>query len=253
MSALSGERRDMIKTISLLHARAGMAHDAFLDRYEGVHVPLVNRLLGPFRDYRRNFVRPAAEAEWIAGLGAVRPDFDAMTAIWFDDQAALAALGAKLAEGDAGPRIAADEIEMFDRSRMAMFMVGEQAVSGPAALDAAGVKLILIGARDPGLSREDFVARCDADAAHLAGSAARRGSAALRCNHLLPGGIFDLGHIEGHRAVVDFDFVLEARFADRAAARAFLAEALDPSAGFAALRPVGSMGGIVAFLAEERR
>jgi len=248
----------MIKTISLLHAKSGMGHRAFVDRYEAVHVPLVEGLLGPFRNYRRNFVMPEDAAPGIAAQGAVRPGFDAMTAIWFDDQDALAALGAKLAEGNAASRITADEMQMFDRMKMAMFMVDERSIVGPppgaVPVAPAGSKLILLGARDRAIPDDAFVAQCDADCARLAADMAEQGVelTGLMRNHVVPGGIFDLGHIEGHSAVVDFDLILEIGCGEPAGMEAFLAAALAEGAGFTALQPVASLGGFAAFLATER-
>jgi len=245
----------MIKTISLLHAKAGMARDAFVERYEAIHVPLVTRLLGPFMDYRRNFPIPVSSKK----LGLARPDFDCMTAIRFESPEALAELGSRLAVGDAGAIITADEMEMFDRSKMAMFRVDEQAIVGtpPDSFlpEAAGTKLILIGARDADLSHESFVAKCDEQFAAFAEEVMRRDIGDLRslvCNHIPSDGIFDLGHIEGHKAVVDFGVILEIMFSGSVDWNGLSHVTRSDGFGLLSLCPVPSRGGVVGFAADER-
>lgn len=246
----------MIKTISLLHAKADMAHDAFVERYEAVHVPLVNRLLGPFMGYRRNFLVSGSSEK----LGLAQPDFDCMTAIRFENVDALAELGSRLAVGDAGTIITADEMEMFDRSKMAMFQVDERAIIGPAPEsllpDPAGTRLILIGGKDPDIPPESFVARCDEQCTAFAEEVVRRDVGDLQSlvrNHIPPDGVFDLGHIEGHKAVVDFAVILEIMFSGAVDWNAF-SNAAFPSGGFglSSLCPVPSQAAVIGFAADER-
>ena len=66
----------------------------------------------------------------IVAAGALWPDFDVLTELWFDDQAAFDAAMAAFAEPGNAARIAADEENVFDRSCTMFFLATERGAPG---------------------------------------------------------------------------------------------------------------------------
>jgi len=247
----------MIKTISLLHARADMLHAAFVQRYEYAHVPLVNDLLGPFAGYRRDYVDPDSSTTFARlGAGVAAPDFDVMTTIRHENMEALNRLGDKLAEGDLRRRITEDEEHMFERRKTSMFLVDERRIAGPTAAAqntrSDVIKLVLVGTM--GFEEQDFdrnVAACDDACQLLVARFAGFGLCGLVRNSIAPEGVFDLRHIESHEGQVDFNLVLEIAFARLDGCQQFVTQARSEGASdLAFLCPNRSSGQIVAFLAD---
>jgi hypothetical protein len=240
----------VIKTISLLHGRAGMSQQAFRDRYERVHAPLVTRLLGPFENYRRCYVDP--ESRLLPAAIFQPPDFDALTSIWFTDQSSLARLGQRLAAADTAAQITADEQQMFDRARMAMTLVDERGAS-PSAEQADAVscrKLIVLAGRRGDLTQQQFVDLCERDAALVMKKGSASGLRDVIRNYTVPGGAFDLSHIEGNTGAILFDILLELTFADSQCLLRFAASPLGIQ-GFSGLAPLQPTGMFEAFIAIE--
>jgi len=198
----------LIKTITLLQAKEGMSTAAFISRYEGVHVPLVNSLLGPFLEYVRDYVdRSAIELPPLLKPLLRQPDFDVVTIIRHESDLALSELGQKLASGDAKDRITRDEEQNFERRKMSMFIVDELAVPEvpfPYQTSSKGLKFVLAGkAASSDWADEAMTLPLRSDLTRFT------------CNRIFPHGVIDLKHIEGHRARSDIDTILEFEFPDR--------------------------------------
>ena len=102
----------------------GRAHEAeFVDYYETRHAPLILSIAPQIRDYRRNYLHRDGA---IVAPDARLPDYDVVTELWFDDQAAFeAAMAAFTAPANAA-RIAQDEENVFDRGKTMFFIATER-------------------------------------------------------------------------------------------------------------------------------
>jgi len=240
----------MIKTISLLHAKPGVSHAAFVDRYERVHVPLVNALLGPFAEYRRDYVDPRSSVFADVKAMTRAPDFDVMTVIRHADAAALDRLGEKLAAGDCRHRITEDEMAMFERRRMCMFAVDEHVIAASTGRhDAASMRLVLAGRLAEEAGRGEGLADCDDACWLLVERFAERGLTGLVRNYVPADGVFDLRHIDGHEGKIDFNLLLELEFAGLSEARHVVQELLAaPEFGRIFADAAASSGAITGFL-----
>jgi uncharacterized protein (TIGR02118 family) len=101
----------MPKLITFVTAKEGMSRDAFIEYYETNHVPLVRRLLPTVGEYRRSYVAP----DLIPRAMAV--DYDCVTELGFDDQAALDAFLTTIDEPEIRALIRADEANFIERSK----------------------------------------------------------------------------------------------------------------------------------------
>jgi len=113
----------MIKAVAFLKSRPGMSRDDFIRYYETRHAPLILSIAPQVCEYRRNFL--LAEGAILAP-GAAAPDFDVVTELWFPDHAAFAAAMSAFTDPVNAQRIAADEQNLFDRSRTRFFIVDER-------------------------------------------------------------------------------------------------------------------------------
>jgi len=107
-----------IKLIALLARRPDFSHEAFVERYETLHVPLVRRLLPPFADYRRSYVGDESSR--------TRIGCDVITEAWFDETSAYEAVLNAMADPRIAAAIAEDEAQFIDRDRMITFAVDER-------------------------------------------------------------------------------------------------------------------------------
>ena len=211
----------MIKQTALLKKKQGMSHEDFVKRYEEGHVPLVNEILPYHCDYKRNFIIPGSmiELEHIADPPPP-PDFDVITQIWYEDQSKLDSLLDALANTDAGAKIARDEEDLFDRSKMAMFETEahetpqELLQPRPAGFEGPPpIKQVDILRARPGMSREDFIAYYENVHAPMAMRLLTKNGKPLFAryvrNFVVPRGNFEMAHVEGPQAEVDFDVMSE--------------------------------------------
>lgn len=113
----------MIKIIVLIRAKPGVTPAAFRDYYETRHVPLVLSLLPGMKDYRRNFL---AWDEAHLLRGPAEPRFDAVTEVWFDDDAAFDAFKAAFADPKIRQRIEDDEDNFLDRESVQILVADER-------------------------------------------------------------------------------------------------------------------------------
>jgi hypothetical protein len=137
----------MIKHLGLLMRKTGMTRDAFVKRYETGHVPLVNELLAAdFAAYNRCYPVDVADDRDVG--------FDAMTQIWYVDQAAEDASIALLSIPDVGRRISEDEVHAFERAKLFFFKVEDRTTgSPPGPVKAVGISKPLDVARDEMIKR----------------------------------------------------------------------------------------------------
>ncbi len=112
----------MIKTIALLKCKAGLSREDFIRYYETRHAPLILSIAPQVCDYRRNFLVMEGA---ILAPGLAAPDFDVVTELWYPDRAAFEAAMAAFTDPVNAQRIAADEENLFDRSRTRFFVVEE--------------------------------------------------------------------------------------------------------------------------------
>lgn len=113
----------MFKVIALLTRRADLSHQAFVDYYEKNHAPLILGLMPGIKAYRRNFIQPEGA---ILAPGQAMPDFDVVTEIYFEDHPAYERGLQAVMEPAAAARVAADEENVFDRSKTRFLLVDER-------------------------------------------------------------------------------------------------------------------------------
>jgi hypothetical protein len=211
----------MIKQMALLKKKQGMSHEAFVERYEQGHVPLVNEVIPFHCDYKRNFIIPGSfvELDHIAEPPPP-PDFDVITQIWYEDQSKLDALLNALSKTDAGEKIARDEEDLFDRSRMAMFATQPhetpQHLLQPRPEGFVGrppIKQVDLLRAKPGMSREDFITYYENVHAPMAMRNLTKNGKPLFAryvrNFTVPDSNFDMAHVDGPQVEVDFDVMSE--------------------------------------------
>lgn len=116
-----------IKAIAMLARRPDLTDAEFIRYYEEHHAPLILSIAPQIRDYRRNYLHRAGA---ILAAGARPPEFDVVTELWFDDEAAFAAAMAAFTDPTNAARIARDEENVFDRSRTMFFVATERGGGG---------------------------------------------------------------------------------------------------------------------------
>lgn len=101
----------MIKLICLMKRRPGLSFEDFIDAYEAGHARLAMRHMPEAKRYVRRYVTPFGDPAGAA-------DCDAVTEIWFADQAGLDAAMARLGAPGIVEHLIADEERTFDRDRI---------------------------------------------------------------------------------------------------------------------------------------
>jgi hypothetical protein len=113
----------MIKMVTLLKRKPGMSMDEFINYYETKHSKIGEKYLSPHAmRYVRRYLRPLPES--IIPI-PMEQHYDVVMEIWFPDHAALAAAFADLMKPEAQKEIIEDEIKLFDRSRIHVYLVEE--------------------------------------------------------------------------------------------------------------------------------
>jgi hypothetical protein len=126
----------MIKAMGLYSKKAGMSSEAFFQRYEYGHAPLVREIFsGCFAAYTRSYAH--LEAAALAGVFAGAPalGFDSLTQLWYRQQADIDRTGERMSQPQNGERLSDDEQHLFDRGALLSFRVHER--GGPPADPAA--------------------------------------------------------------------------------------------------------------------
>ena len=105
----------MLKLLAFIRAREDLTREAFIDHYENEHVPLVRRLLPMVGEYRRNYIDP----NLVPGDGGSF-DYDVVTELVFEDQAALDAFWETIRRPDVVAAIREDEAKFLasDHTRL---------------------------------------------------------------------------------------------------------------------------------------
>jgi len=145
----------MFKVIALIARRPDMTREQFVDYYTNNHVKLVWRVFPWTADYRRNFINLSQS---IIAPGAVAPDFDSITEMWFDDRAGYDRMLNAHAEPELDATMKADEGRFMDRTKTRFFIVEEQGATPAANLaNAPGFKVMALLRKKPGLSKAAFI------------------------------------------------------------------------------------------------
>jgi len=109
-------RESLVKAVALLKRKAGLTREAFIDHYEQIHAPLIVRITPGLVGYARNYVVTPPGGDL---------DFDSMTELWHQDQAAYEAV---LRSGDTagGQERQLDEATFLDTQRTIFLQVQER-------------------------------------------------------------------------------------------------------------------------------
>lgn len=116
----------MLKILSYLVKRDGMATEEFVDYYENHHVPLIVSLAPPPVIYKRHYLQRGDAVN----IGEAAIDFDVVTEQIFADRAAFQSWIDAVTAGDAGERVAVDEAQFLDRSRTRSCVVNDYVTTG---------------------------------------------------------------------------------------------------------------------------
>lgn len=120
------------KILIFLKRRPGMPVEEFRRYYEEVHAPLAQRhSRGPTR-YLRRYLDPLPDPETGA---AEELAYDAVTELWFEDEATFRATLEAMATRPMPAAIVEDEKKLFDRARTRIATVVERE-SDPASRPA---------------------------------------------------------------------------------------------------------------------
>jgi len=114
----------MVKEMLLIKRKPGLSREEFVKHYEEVHAPLILKNCPTVKRYVRNYVANT--------LGAVGPDFDCITEVWYDDMAGFKALG-RVYMSEAGKPIRDSEESFMDSGKLVVFLAEEKA-SGQASV-----------------------------------------------------------------------------------------------------------------------
>lgn len=106
----------MVRLVALLKRRPGMSIADFRTYYEEVHARLGEKgLRGYATRYMRKYLNGMPDPE----TGEVaETEFDVITEVWFPDRQAFEAAMARMSEPELAAEIAADEENLFDRSKI---------------------------------------------------------------------------------------------------------------------------------------
>ena len=118
----------MFKAVCLLKRRPGMSFEDFVDYYENHHAKLAAKWVPTQRQYHRRYIRPTVNP--ITGE-AVELDYDVITEMWFENEAAFRDAMAVLSSPEAQAEIVADEERLFDRSKICFGTLDEHVTEFP--------------------------------------------------------------------------------------------------------------------------
>jgi len=116
----------VLRILSYLVKRDGMAVEEFVDYYENHHVPLILSLAPPPQVYKRHYLQRGDAVN----IGEAGIDFDVVTEQVFADRAAFESWIAAVTAGEAGERVAADEARFLQSSRTRCCVVSDYVTTG---------------------------------------------------------------------------------------------------------------------------
>jgi hypothetical protein len=112
----------MFKLVCFLKRRPDLSREDFMRYYESTHRQLGERYCPKAKRYVRRYLQPLPDVV----TGAFGDfDYDVITEMWFEDEAAYRAAMADLARPEAAAAIGTDEGNLFDRSMNRLFVVEE--------------------------------------------------------------------------------------------------------------------------------
>jgi uncharacterized protein (TIGR02118 family) len=115
----------MIKLMIAIRRRWDWAFEDFKNYYEMKHAPLAKSLFPQVSYYKRNYVLRNTMFG-VADIQHDRFDYDVLTEMGFEDQAAYDAFLAAAALPENSARMAADEENFMDRKSIVLFRVEER-------------------------------------------------------------------------------------------------------------------------------
>lgn len=125
-SATEWDAKRQVVQLCFIKRRKGMSMEDFRNHYENVHAPLALCNLPMISSYNRYFVNdPAANDE----IGQQELDFDVVTEFTFATADDHARFHRKMADPAIGEIFAEDEKNLFDRSKISLFLVRQKVVS----------------------------------------------------------------------------------------------------------------------------
>jgi uncharacterized protein (TIGR02118 family) len=114
----------MIKMVILIRKKAGMSRDDFIHHYETSHSVIGRRLLGHlWLKYVRNY--PISLMEYQPEENSVEDSYDAITELWFEDQAAVDEMARIINIPENNKLILEDEEKFQERLLTRLLMVEE--------------------------------------------------------------------------------------------------------------------------------
>lgn len=114
----------MPKMVILIKKKPGMSREDFINHYETSHAVLGKRLLGHlWTKYVRNY--PVSLMAYQPEENSVDDTYDAVTEIWFKDQAAVDEMARIINLPENNSVILADEEKFQDRLKTRLLMVEE--------------------------------------------------------------------------------------------------------------------------------
>ena len=119
----------MIKIMCFLKRKAGMSPAEFKEYYETTHAPLIEKMLPFYATFERNFFAPVQDYETghMDNISEQGLDFDVVTELTFATKEDYEKIVAGLSDPEIGAIITADEENIFDRSKMRVFIMDTEA------------------------------------------------------------------------------------------------------------------------------
>jgi len=112
------------KMIILIKKKPGMSREDFIYHYEASHAVIGKRLLGHlWTKYVRNY--PLSLMQYQPEDNSIDDSYDAVTEIWFKDQAAVDEMAQIINDPDNNRLILEDEEKFQDRLKTRLLMVEE--------------------------------------------------------------------------------------------------------------------------------
>lgn len=117
-----------MKIICLLKRKPGTTRAEFKAYYEANHVPLIQRLLPFYKDYKRTYFAEVQDYQTghLDNKVEAELDFDVITELTFTDRSGYDQLVAALSDPKIGDVITADETNFMDRSKMSVYIMEEE-------------------------------------------------------------------------------------------------------------------------------
>jgi EthD domain len=112
----------VFKLVCFLKRRPDLSREDFMRYYESKHRKLGERYCPKAKRYFRRYLQPLPDVV----TGAFGDfDYDVITEMWFEDEAAYRAAMADITRPEAAAAIGTDEDNLFDRSMNRLFVVEE--------------------------------------------------------------------------------------------------------------------------------